>query len=135
MSEYILFDASLRDRFLKFIAERGITGDIRPDSMEGFVVTVPDDLADDTDAAIEDEYEALMDEQQRLVESADEDGARDMMGVTVTLPDSQPCVVRLPAVYARRLFDHFTVAEIHELVGAIAQSVANPVAGPLCRDR
>jgi len=133
MGEYIFFDAALRDRFLKFVAARGLTGGVRPDPMEGFVVALPDDLADDIEEAIEAEYEALMEEQQSLVESADEDGARDLMGVTVTLPDSRQRVVQLPALYARRLFEHFTVDEIHELVSAIAQSVANPVEGPICR--
>ena len=133
MGEYIFFDAALRDRFLKFVAERGLTGKVRPDPMEGFVVALPDDLADDIDAAVEDEYEALMDEQRSLIESADDDDARDLMGVTVTLPDGQPRVVRLPALYARRLFEHFTVAEIHELVSGIAHSVANPIEGPICR--
>ncbi len=135
MGDYIFFDEKLRDRFVGFIAERGIAGDVRPDPMEGFVVAVPDDLADDIENAIEGEYEALMDEQRRLVESTDKDGARDLMGVTVVRSDGQPRVVRLPAHYARRLFEHFSAEEIHELVSAIADSVEHPVDGPLCRTR
>ena len=52
---------------------------------------------------------------------------------TVTLPDGQPCLVRLPAVYGRRLVELFTFEEIHALVTLIAHNAINPVEGPLCR--
>lgn len=133
MNEYILFDPNLRDRFLEFIADRGLSGEVRPDPIAGFVVTLPDDLADDLEEAVEDEYAALMEEQQGLVESADDDGVKTLMSVSVTPPDGQPRDVRLPARYARRLFEHFSVEEIHEIVSAIAQSAMNPVEGPMCR--
>jgi hypothetical protein len=133
MNEYILFDAGLRDRFLEFIAARGIVGEVRSDPIEGFVVALPDDLADDVEEAIEDEYATLMAEQVSLIESAGEDSGRALMRVTATLADGSSRVVQLPADYGRRLFEHFSVEEIHELVSAIARSVMNPVEGPMCR--
>ena len=135
MNEYIFFDAGLSDRFVAFLAVRGIAGQVRPDAMEGFVVTVADGVPDDVDDAIEDEYAALMAEQQRLVEESDDDGARDLMAVTVALPGGAERTVRLPAHYARRLFDHFSIEEIQGLVSAIAHSVLTPIDGPICRDR
>lgn len=131
-NEYIFFDAALRDRFVGFLAARGISGELRADAMEGFVVALADDLDDDLEEAIEDEYTTLMEAQRDLVEAADGDQALALMAVAITLPDGQPGVVRIPARHARRLFAHFSVEEVHELVAAIAQSVANPVAGPLC---
>ncbi|WP_310450725.1 hypothetical protein [Sulfuritalea sp.] len=137
VNEYIFFDAALRDRFVGFLAARGISGELRADAMEGFVVALADDLDDDLDddleEAIEDEYTTLMEAQRDLVEAADGDNTLALMAVTITLPDGQPGVVRIPARHARRLFAHFSVEEVHELVAAIAQSVANPVAGPLCQ--
>ncbi|MFH1871881.1 MAG: hypothetical protein ABIK82_04515 [Pseudomonadota bacterium] len=132
-NEYIFFDAALRDRFVGFLAARGIPGELRADAMEGFVVALADDLDDDLEEAIEDEYTTLMEAQRDLVEAADGDQALALMAVAITLPDGQPGVVRIPARHARRLFAHFSVEEVHELVAAIAQSVANPVAGPLCQ--
>lgn len=131
-NEYIFFDAALRDRFIGFLAARGIPGEMRADAMEGFVVALADDLDDDLEEAIEDQYTTLMEAQRDLVEAADGDNTLALMAVTITLPDGQPGVVRIPARHARRLFAHFSVEEVHELVAAIAQSVANPVAGPLC---
>lgn len=135
-NEYIFFDASLRDRFMRFAAARGVAGTTRPDAMEGHVVALPDTIDDDEALvdALETEYEALMDEQQALVEAEEATQTRDLLGVAVTLPDGSPCTVRLPAALARRLFAAFSVEEIHELVAAVASSVANPNDGPICRD-
>ncbi|MDK9702783.1 MAG: hypothetical protein OEL20_06550 [Sulfuritalea sp.] len=133
-NEYIFFDATLRDRFVGFAAARGIASEARPDAMEGFVVALADDLPDDIEEAIEAEYLSLMEEQRDLVEAAEGDTARALMAVAITLPDGRPGVVRIPARHARRLFAHFSAEEVHELVAAIAQGLANPVAGPLCRD-
>lgn len=133
MNEYILFDASLRDRFVKFSAELGLSPVIRADQIDGFVVALPDDLPDDIEQSIEDEYEALMAEQVSLMESAGEDEARTLVRIAATLEDGSPRIVQLPAAYARRLFEHFTVEEIHQLVSAVVQSAMNPVEGPMCR--
>ncbi len=132
-NEYIFFDATLRDRFVSFVAGHGIPSQTQPDAVEGFLVALADDLADELEEAIEAEYATLMEEQRDLVEAADGDNSRALMAVAVTLPDGQPGVVRIPARYARRLFAHFSTEEVHELVGAIAQGLANPAAGPLCR--
>lgn len=132
-NEYIFFDTTLRDRFVGFLAARGIPSELQPDAMEGFLVALADDLDDEIEDAIEDQYTTLMEEQRDLVEAADGDQALALMAVAITLPDGQPGVVRIPARHARRLFAHFSVEEVHELIGAIAQSVANPVAGPLCQ--
>lgn len=133
MNGYIFFDVALGERFLAFAAGHGITGRLRTDPMDGFVVELPDDLSDELEEAIEAEYERLMDEQRDLVEAEEGSEARDLMGVSVELPDGRSCVVRLPADYARRLVEHFSFEEIQELVAVIAQGVLQPVDGPLCR--
>ncbi len=132
-NEYIFFDEALRDRFIDFVSVQGISSGFHPDLVEGFVVELPAGLSTDLQAAIEVEYDALMDLQRDLLDAAEDEDARDLMGVAVTLPDGQSCVVRLPPVYGRRLIQHFSVEEIHGLVSVIAQNVANPSTGPLCR--
>lgn len=133
-TEYIFFDAALRDRFVQFAATHGIESSVRSDPIADHVVMLPDHLDDDVADALEAEYDTLMDEQMALTNGSDDDDARDLMGVGITLPDGKDCTVRLPAKLARRLFAEFSPEEIHELVEAIATSVANPVDGPLCRN-
>lgn len=131
-NEYIFFSESLRDRFIGFASKRGISSQWRPDAIEGFVVELPDGLPEDVESAIELEYDLLLDLQRSMVDAAEGDMVQDMLGITVTLPDGQDRLVRLPGAFGRRLAMHFSFEEIHELVSVIAQSVANPVAGPLC---
>jgi hypothetical protein len=133
-SEYIFFDEALSRRFMQFAAERGIAGSVDIDEMGNYVVALPDDVDDDVDEQLETEYDALMDEQRRLIEADEGDEARHLMGVTVELPDGSSCLVRLPADYGQRLCQHFSAQEIHEIVSAIARELADPVNGPLCRN-
>lgn len=132
-NEYIFFDETIREQFVRFIAGYSIACSVRPDPMEGFIVELPDRLADNIEVLIEAKYEALMDEQRELVNAAEGEDSTDVMGVTVTLPNGQSCLVRLPAAYGHRLVQVFSFQEIHELVTLIAHNVSNPVEGPLCR--
>ena len=131
--EYMFFDETLRDRFVAFASEHGIASTVRKDRMEGFVVELPDGLADELQDAVEDEYESIMDEQMLLAESDAELVSHHVAGVTVTLADGTTRAVRIPPPIARRLFEHFTPEEVHEIATAIAQSVENPIDGPICR--
>ncbi|ODU39852.1 MAG: hypothetical protein ABS92_13215 [Thiobacillus sp. SCN 63-374] len=131
--EYMFFDEALRDRFVKFASGRGIASTMRPDTIAGFVVELPDGLAAEQQDAVEAEYESIMDEQMLLAEADEELVGRHVAGVAVTLADGTTRVVRIPPPIARRLFEHFTPDEVHEIASVIAQGVENPVDGPLCR--
>ena len=131
--EYMFFDEALRDRFVGFLSDKGIASRTRPDEIEGAVVELADEPADAVAEEIEIEYETLMNEQMVLAESTQGWVSHRVAGVTVALADGRSCVVRLPGALARRLLEHFTPEETHDLVQAIAQSVENPLDGPLCK--
>ncbi len=130
--EYMFFDEALRDRFMDFAAVHGIASTMRPDEIAGFVVTLPDGLADDLQDAVDAEYESIMDAQMLLAESDEALVSHQAVGVTVTLADGTTRDVRIPPAIARRLITHFTPEEVHEIATAIAQGVENPIDGPLC---
>lgn len=132
MNDYIIFDEALRDRFIAFLAERGVQSSYKADTIEGYVVTVAAELDEDLEDEIEDAYEALMDEQQALVESGDTGDAPSLMSVEVGLKDGRAITIHIPALYARRLHEHFSVDEIRGLVGFIAQNAVDPAEGPAC---
>lgn len=131
--EYMFFDETLRDRFVDFASARGIASTVRKDEIAGYVVELPDGIADALQEDIEAEYDTIMDEQMLLAESDEELVSHHAAGVMVTLADGTTRAVRIPPPIARRLFEHFSPDEIHEIATAIAQSVENPVDGPLCR--
>jgi hypothetical protein len=132
MNEYVFFDAALGERFLEFARGLGLSGEGRADSIAGYVIALPDDLAEDVQQAIEAFYDDMMVEQQNLVEERDET-ARTVMAVWVELPDGERRAVRIAAHWARLLYAHFTPEEVNEIVGEIARGVLNPVDGPLCK--
>jgi hypothetical protein len=132
MPEYILFDEALRDRFIARAAAHGLACVVRPDRIAGYVIALPDELPEEVEAALEADYEVLMDEQQALVENAEEGGDRTLMAVDITLDDGRQISVCLPAAYARRLYENFEIDEIHALVTAIAREVLHPQDVPLC---
>ncbi len=131
--EYILFDEATRDRFVAFVAAKGVANEVRQDPMEGFVVGLPEDLADCLLDSINFEYESLLDEEMAASESKEGSATHRVAGVSVTCADGRSLVVRLPGAIAHRLSVHFTPEEIHALVSAIAESIDNPIDGPLCR--
>jgi hypothetical protein len=131
--EYMFFDEALRDRFMAFASGHGIASTMRQDEIAGFVVALPDGLSDELQDAFEAEYESIMDEQMLLAESDEELVSHHATGVTVTLADGTTRAIRIPPAIARRLLEHFTSDEVHEIATAIAQSVENPIDGPLCR--
>jgi hypothetical protein len=131
--EYIFFNEALRERFVAFAAGHGIASTVRQDEIAGFVVTLPEGLADDLQDAIEAEYESIMDEQMLLAEAGEELVSHHAVSASVTLADGSTRAIRIPPPIARRLFEHFTPDEVHEIVTAIAHSVENPIDVPLCR--
>lgn len=131
--EYMFFNEALRDRFVAFATGNGIASTVRQDEIDGFVVELPDDLDDALEETIEAEYDSLMEEQMLLAESDANLISHHVAGVNVTLSDGTTRAVRIPPPIARRLFEHFSPGEVHEIATAIAESVENPVDGPLCR--
>lgn len=130
--EYMFFDDALRDRFVAFVTAHGIASTVRKDEIAGFVVALPDDLDDALEEAVENEYESIMDIQMLLAESDEDLVSHAVAGMTVTLADGSTRDIRIPPPIARRLFEHFTPTEVHEIATAIAQSIENPIDGPLC---
>jgi DhnA family fructose-bisphosphate aldolase class Ia len=132
-NEYIFFDQSLCHRFVQFATDHGLASTVRPDTMQGSVVELSEDLSEALEDSIEDEYETLMLEQMSLLEADDSESDRSVLGINVELASGQTCVVRLPPVLGRRLFEHFSTEEIHDLVNAVVHSVQSPSQGPLCK--
>lgn len=133
--EYMFFDDALRDRFVAFVTAHGIASTVRKDEIAGFVVALPDDLDGALEEAVENEYESIMDLQMLLAESDEDLVSHAVAGMTVTLADGSTRDIRIPPPIARRLFEHFTPVEVHEIATAIVQSVENPIDGPLCHKK
>jgi hypothetical protein len=134
-TEYIFFDADLRDRFVQALTARGLSCETRADAMEGFIVELATELDEDTLDVLEEEYDTLMNEQMLRAESRPDWVSHRVAGVPITLSDGSPCTVRLPPDVARKLLEHFSTGDVREIVTAIAHSLENPIDGPLCKKK
>lgn len=132
-NEYIFFDEGLRERFLALARHHGLQADWREDAMDGYVVSLADDLNDALEDELEAAYEDLQAEQRDLVDTGDGTDALRVMGVNIVHQDGSTQVVRVPGEYALRLVEHFTLDEIRSLVTAIAGEILAPHGGPLCK--
>jgi hypothetical protein len=132
-NQYIFFDEQLRDRFMQSVTQQALRCETRPDTMEGFVVELTEEPDDEVLDALEAQYETLMDEQIALAESREGWITHQVAGVGITRADGSPCIVRLPTDIARLLLANFTTGQVQALVQAVAQSLENPIDGPLCK--
>jgi hypothetical protein len=132
-TSYIFFEADLRDRFVQALAARALDCHVRDDEIEGLVVDLDTEPADELLQALEDEYEALMQEQMLRAEDRPGWGSHQVVSLQISRADGSPAEVRLPPAVARPLLERFSVDEARELVTAIAHSLEHPQDGPLCR--
>jgi hypothetical protein len=130
MMEYIFFDAGLRDRFVDHARSLGVSCDLQDDNM-GWVVAVPEDLADSVAESLEAYYDQLQEEQADLL-SRSEGGLKQLAGFQFVLPDGQTCTVPLQPDVANRLLSCFSLEEIQALFGTVARSTLNPGERHLC---
>ncbi len=132
-NEYIFFDEGLRERFMALARRHGLQPDWRKDAMDGYVVSLADDLNDALEEELEAAYDTLLAEQRDLADTGDGADALRVMGVNIEHPDGSTQLVRIPGEYALRLVEHFTLDEIRGLVTAIAREVMAPHDGALCK--
>lgn len=131
--EYTFFDEALCGRFMQFVQDMGLVSQVRDDVMEGRVLEVLGELDDEQMDALEEEYEALMDEQMLLAEDESELVAHRAVAIGVRHADGETGVVRLPVEIARKLMAHFSAEEIQEMVQVIADALAQPDDAPVCK--
>jgi hypothetical protein len=130
MIEYIFFDATLRDKFLSYAEQRDVPCTASDDSM-GLLVAIPEDIPEDLSDEIEEYYELLEDEQEKL--SAANGELNRLAGFNFTLPDGQQRMLPLPSDIANRLLATFSLEEIRGLLNAVAERTLNPNSEHLCQ--
>lgn len=130
MIEYIFFEASLRDKFVAHAAQRGVPCTASDDTM-GMVVAIPEDLPEELSDEMESFYERLEHEQEGM--SLAEGDLHRLAGFGFKLPDGQARLLPLDTDMANRLMANFTLAEIQELLNAVARYALEPPNEHLCK--
>lgn len=130
MIDYIFFDVTLRDKFLKYVNDHELPCSAVDDNM-GLVVEVSEDIPDDISDKLEEFYEALEDEQANL--SRAEGDLNRLAGFGFKLPNGEARMLPLSPDMANRLLQHFTLEEIQELLNSVAHFALEPPNDHLCK--
>ena len=86
-SEYIFFDADLRERFVQIVDTHGLACATREDAIEGHVVELAGEPDEEVLAALEKTYEDLLQEQMLRAEDRADWGGHQVVSLRVTLAD------------------------------------------------
>ncbi len=130
MIEYIFFDATLRDKFVDYAAQRGVPCTATDDTM-GLVVAIPEDLPDEVADDLEDYYQTLEDEQEGMSVAVGD--VHRLAGFGFKLPDGQARLVPVSTDMANRLMANFTLEEIQGLLNDVARYALEPPDQHLCK--
>ena len=130
MIEYIFFEATLRDKFAVHGKKLGVECTLSDDPM-GLVVAIPEDIPEEVEDEMESFYSQLEREQENM--SLAEGDLHRLAGFGFKLPNGEARLVPVQPDLANRLMEHFTLAEIQELLNTVARYSLEPPNEHLCK--
>jgi len=131
MLEYVFFEESLREKFVRFAAERDVA--VEKSNEAGFLASVPEDLDEVRSDELDEYYEVLLQENADLLEGTEDGLEKNAAGVQVELSDGTPCNIKFDPDMLARLLNCISLEELRDLVQAIAVRVENPDDRPICQ--
>jgi hypothetical protein len=133
MLEYIFFHPVPEKLFIEWLTENKIQSENSQDG-ESFIVSVDEDLAEDTYKKIEEKYEILleMNEEIMMAENAD-DTSYHMAGVAVHLRDGWVSYADIDPKLMGRIIGVITPEEFATVVDAIVTAVESPQGQTYCQ--
>ena len=130
MFEYIFFNEALRDKFIQYARQRGVTCTASDDPL-GLAAEIPEDLPDDVFDDLERYHDALEIEQIQL--SRMEGDMKSLASISFKLPDGQSRMLPLQTEMANRLLKSFSLEELQSLFEDVARCTLNPAEEHLCK--
>ena len=133
MLEYVLFAERLRDRFTSWLDDNSI--DYRTDGNgEELLVLIDEDIAEDVQDRIDEQYDLLLEESARIADEEDDSpDAVHLVGIQFQRSDGVTGHVRITPELANRLHRCLDMIELQAFVQTVVDAVENPDNRPLCK--
>ena len=133
MLEYVLFAERLRDCLTSWLDDNGI--DYRTAvNGEELLVLINEDIDEDTQDRIDEQYDRLLDESARLADAEDDSpDAVHLVGIQFQRQDGTVGMVRITPELANRLHACLDMVELQAFVQTVANAVENRDDRPLCK--
>jgi hypothetical protein len=133
MLEYVLFAEQLRDRFTGWLDDNGIVYQTGGDADE-LLVRVDENLDEDVQDRIDEQYDLLLEESARLADEEDDSAdSVHLVGIQFQRSDATIGLVRITPELANRLHRCLDMVELQAFVQTVVDAVENADSGPLCR--
>ena len=131
MLEYIFFHDDPRQQFTQYLVNQDIPYEEQKDSM-GMVVSVPEDMGEEIEDAVESHYDKLMEDAEELLIEDGEAAEKDVAAITITLDDGKSIYASVSPNVINRVLGVITTQELNDLVNSIVSSVLDPDERPIC---
>lgn len=132
MLEYIFFHKQLLEQFLKQLEQLNIACETRDDAM-GLVAALPEDIDDALMEQIDEIYEALLGDTEKLLNTDDTASDKHAAAITLTLKNGEAVDAPIDPALLKRVLSVISYEELNELVEAIVDGVENPDRSPFCQ--
>jgi hypothetical protein len=133
MLEYVLFAERLRDCLTSWLDDNGI--DYRTAvNGEELLVLIDEDIDEDTQDRIDEQYDQLLEESARIADEEDDSpDAVHLVGIQFQRNDGSVGLVRITPELANRLHRCLDMIELQTFVQTVVDAVENPDNRPLCK--
>jgi hypothetical protein len=133
MLEYVLFAERLRDCLTSWLDDNGI--DYRTAvNGEELLVLINEDIDEDTQDRIDEQYDQLLEESARIADEEDDSpDAVHLVGIQFQRNDGSVGLVRITPELANRLHRCLDMIELQTFVQTVVDAVEKPDNRPLCK--
>jgi hypothetical protein len=132
MLDYIFFHKQLLERFVEQLDRLSIRCETRDDAM-GLVAAIPDDLDDDLVTQVDEIYEILLDDTEKLLDADEKAGELHGAAICLTLKNGATVDAPINPALLKRILSVISYEELNQLVGTIVDGVENPDHRPFCQ--
>lgn len=139
MLDYIFFEPVLSSKFKNTLKKMNIEYQESLDddfgTIQGQIIGVSDDLDEEILDKLQNIYDELQDEQEKILEKTDDSLLVNASGMEVDLDNGDKCTLRLPPEQVNKILGVLSFEELQAFVQTIANSVLNPDNKPFCKEK
>ena len=137
MLEYLFFNAVFANKFMLILEQHGLPFEQQTESVQNSIlITTPEDLDDALWDTIDEAYDDLSEQDQKLLQSKlDDDSKVNAAGIYIQLKDDQQTIANIDPDVMNRMLEKISMDEFNAFIEAIVSAVEVPDDTPFCEKK
>ncbi len=137
MLEYLFFNTVFAQKFILILEQHSLPYQQQTESVqESILITTSEDLDDALWDTIDDAYDDLSEQDQKLLQSRlDDDNKVNAAGIYIQLKNDQQTVANIDPDVMNRMLEKISMDEFNAFIEAIVTSVEIPNDTPFCEQK